>query len=90
NDIIAGGTLISLALIFLLIYTLIAFVLYRESGTITGFVYLLSSSVNNMILLINYALWPGILIIAKIRPPENGRRLYQVSFEILCNLFILN
>uniref|UniRef100_A0A8R1TN70 G-protein coupled receptors family 1 profile domain-containing protein n=1 Tax=Onchocerca volvulus TaxID=6282 RepID=A0A8R1TN70_ONCVO len=83
NDIIAGGILILLALIFLLIYILIAVVLYRESSTIMGFVYLLSSSINNMILLINYALWPGILIIAKKRVPKNGRRLYQIYFDAM-------
>uniref|UniRef100_A0A8R1XUG8 7TM_GPCR_Srx domain-containing protein n=1 Tax=Onchocerca volvulus TaxID=6282 RepID=A0A8R1XUG8_ONCVO len=51
--------------------------------TVTGFVYLLSSSINNMILLINYALWPGFLIIAKKRAPENGRRLYQIYFDAM-------
>uniref|UniRef100_A0A8R1TMN7 Uncharacterized protein n=1 Tax=Onchocerca volvulus TaxID=6282 RepID=A0A8R1TMN7_ONCVO len=83
NDIIASGTLILLALIFLLIYILIVFVLYRESSVVRGFVYLLSASINNMILLINYALWPGILIIAKKRAPENGRRLYQIYFDTM-------
>uniref|UniRef100_A0A8R1TN39 G-protein coupled receptors family 1 profile domain-containing protein n=1 Tax=Onchocerca volvulus TaxID=6282 RepID=A0A8R1TN39_ONCVO len=83
DDIIAGGTLILLALIFLLIYILVALVLYRESRTITGFVYLLSASINNMILLVNYALLPGILIIAKKRTPENGRRLYQIYSDAM-------
>uniref|UniRef100_A0A8R1TMS8 G-protein coupled receptors family 1 profile domain-containing protein n=1 Tax=Onchocerca volvulus TaxID=6282 RepID=A0A8R1TMS8_ONCVO len=88
NDIIAGGTLILLALIFLLIYILVSSVLYRESSVsysrrIICFVYLLSSSINNMILLTNYALWPGILIIAKKRVPKNGRRLYQIYFDAM-------
>ncbi|VIO99342.1 conserved hypothetical protein [Brugia malayi] len=60
DDIIAGGTLILLAMIFLPISIIIAFVLHRESHVITGFLYLFSASINNMFLLFNYALCPDI------------------------------
>uniref|UniRef100_A0A1I8EVG4 G protein-coupled receptor n=1 Tax=Wuchereria bancrofti TaxID=6293 RepID=A0A1I8EVG4_WUCBA len=60
DDIIAGGTLILLAMIFLPVSVIISFVLHRESHVITGFLYLFSASINNMFLLINYALCPDI------------------------------
>uniref|UniRef100_A0A158Q877 7TM_GPCR_Srx domain-containing protein n=1 Tax=Elaeophora elaphi TaxID=1147741 RepID=A0A158Q877_9BILA len=83
NDIIAGGTLISLAIIFMLIYIVTSFVLYRESHVATGFRYLFSSSINNMFLLLNYALFPGMLILFKKQMPAFGRRLCQVYFDTM-------
>ncbi|CAG9535930.1 unnamed protein product [Cercopithifilaria johnstoni] len=77
DDIIAGGTLTLLAIIFLSIYIVVAFALYRESHSTTGFLYLLSSSINNMFLLINHAFNPGILILLKKQTPIYGRRLFQ-------------
>ncbi|KAM3716314.1 Orexin receptor type [Dirofilaria immitis] len=83
DDIIAGGTLILLAVIFLLIYILISFILYRKCHVITFFIYLLSVSINNMILLINYSLVPGFLIITKTRFPVSGRRICQIYFDTM-------
>ncbi|VDN89989.1 unnamed protein product [Brugia pahangi] len=81
DDIIAGGTLILLAMIFLPVSIIIAFVLHRESHVITGFLYLFSASINNMFLLFNYALCPGMLIILKQHTPTYGRRLYQIYLD---------
>ncbi|KAL3986313.1 putative integral membrane protein [Acanthocheilonema viteae] len=83
NDKIAGGTLIFFAIIFLSICTITSFVLYRESHVIKSFLYLLSAAINNMFLLINYALLPGILILFKKHVPKYGRRFCQIYFDTM-------
>ncbi|VDM93149.1 unnamed protein product [Litomosoides sigmodontis] len=77
NDVIAGGTLTLLAIVFLSINVVTSFVLYHKSNVTTGFRYLLSASINNIFLLMNYALFPGMLILLKKHTPVRGRRLFQ-------------
>lgn len=77
-DVFAGGLLILFALLALPLCFITAFALYYKTNIVTGFRYLLSGLIAAMISLINYSLFPGIIILLKIRTPSSGRRIFQV------------
>ncbi|VDN03553.1 unnamed protein product [Thelazia callipaeda] len=81
SDIIAGGLLFCFAIIFLSLYIFTDIILYRKSNIITGFYFLLSASIANILLLLSYSLWPSIFILFKKHYPECGRRIYQLYMD---------
>uniref|UniRef100_A0A914C0X4 G-protein coupled receptors family 1 profile domain-containing protein n=1 Tax=Acrobeloides nanus TaxID=290746 RepID=A0A914C0X4_9BILA len=65
EDLIAGLFLLCFAVVFLPLYAVVSYIMFKHSKDITGFRFLFSASLADMLLLINYSLWPGILILCK-------------------------
>uniref|UniRef100_A0A7E4V963 G protein-coupled receptor n=1 Tax=Panagrellus redivivus TaxID=6233 RepID=A0A7E4V963_PANRE len=65
DDILAGSLLIMFGATILPLYALVAYVMFKNDKDIIGFRYLFSASIADMMLMVNYALWPGITILLK-------------------------
>uniref|UniRef100_A0A1I8ARC1 DUF4328 domain-containing protein n=1 Tax=Steinernema glaseri TaxID=37863 RepID=A0A1I8ARC1_9BILA len=65
EDMLAGGSLLVFAAIFLPLYALVAAVMYRNDRDIIGFRFLFSAAIADMVLLVNYSLWPALTILSK-------------------------
>uniref|UniRef100_A0A914WQR5 Uncharacterized protein n=1 Tax=Plectus sambesii TaxID=2011161 RepID=A0A914WQR5_9BILA len=65
GDFFAGLSLIVLALFFIFLYAIVAFVMFRGSEKTVGFRYLFSAAISGILLLFNYGVWPGLVILTK-------------------------
>uniref|UniRef100_A0A914WKT2 G-protein coupled receptors family 1 profile domain-containing protein n=1 Tax=Plectus sambesii TaxID=2011161 RepID=A0A914WKT2_9BILA len=65
EDFFAGLSLIVLALFFIFLYAIVAFVMFRGSDETVGFRYLFSAAISGILLLFNYGVWPGLVILTK-------------------------
>ena len=82
DDILAGGFLIIFSLIFLPICALVSFVMFKNDKDITGFRFLFSASIADMLLLINYSFWPGLTILFKSEIlPISSRHWVQMYLD---------
>ncbi|VDK50759.1 unnamed protein product [Anisakis simplex] len=82
DDLFAGLFLIVFALIFVPLYALVAYVMFRDDKEIIGFRYLFSAAIADILLLINYGIVPGISILFKsqlIAP--NARHWLQIYLD---------
>lgn len=65
EDILAGGLLLIFGLIFMPLCIIVSYVMYKNDKDIIGFRFLFSASMADILLLFNYSIWPGIVILCK-------------------------
>uniref|UniRef100_A0A914PGA2 G-protein coupled receptors family 1 profile domain-containing protein n=1 Tax=Panagrolaimus davidi TaxID=227884 RepID=A0A914PGA2_9BILA len=65
EDILAGGLLLIFGLIFMPLCIIVSYVMYKNDKDIIGFRFLFSASIADILLLFNYSIWPGIIILCK-------------------------
>ncbi|GMS80016.1 hypothetical protein PENTCL1PPCAC_2191, partial [Pristionchus entomophagus] len=82
DDIIAGGSLILLTLIFVPLYLLVVAVFVGAEKEIIGFRYLISMAIADILCMIQYALVNGFAIVTKSRlVNEEGRHWLQFYID---------
>ncbi|GMS78927.1 hypothetical protein PENTCL1PPCAC_1102 [Pristionchus entomophagus] len=74
EDVIAGGTLLLFAAVFVPLYGIVAVIMLRNDKDIVGFRFLFSAAVADVLLLINYGAWPGATILLKSEIIERWMR----------------
>uniref|UniRef100_A0A0N5C3M0 7TM_GPCR_Srx domain-containing protein n=1 Tax=Strongyloides papillosus TaxID=174720 RepID=A0A0N5C3M0_STREA len=65
DDIFAGSFLIIFGLFFIILYSLVSYVMFKSDKDVIGFRFLFSASIADILLLFNYSIWPGITILFK-------------------------
>ncbi|CAD5231875.1 unnamed protein product [Bursaphelenchus xylophilus] len=65
DDMIAGFVLLFLGIVFILLYSLVAYFMYSHDKDIVGFRFLFSASIADILLLFNYTIWPAFTILFK-------------------------
>ncbi|GMS78650.1 hypothetical protein PENTCL1PPCAC_825, partial [Pristionchus entomophagus] len=82
HDILAGGILIVLTVLFIFFYGLVIIVLWNASKEIIGFRYLLSSALADILCMIQYGLLDGVAILTKSGLVRGeGRSLLQLYMD---------
>ncbi|KAF8383003.1 hypothetical protein PRIPAC_72145 [Pristionchus pacificus] len=82
NDVLAGGLLVVLFVLFTVFYGLVMVVLWNASKEIIGFRYLLSSAVADILCMVQYGLLDGIAILTKSPlVGVEGRSLLQLYMD---------
>ncbi|KAI6223673.1 hypothetical protein M3Y99_01442300 [Aphelenchoides fujianensis] len=65
DDVLAGGVLLVFGLASLGLYSLVAYIIFKNDQEIVGFRFLFSAAIADMLLLFNYAIWPSMTILFK-------------------------
>ncbi|CAJ0926619.1 unnamed protein product, partial [Mesorhabditis belari] len=65
EDVLAGLSLIILGIFFMILYFVVARAMFRHDREVIGFRFLFSTAISDMLLLVNYSIWPGITILVK-------------------------
>lgn len=65
EDVVAGMFLFVYGFIGIAFYTIVTLSMIRMSKDIVGFRFLISQSISDVLLLIQFAIWPGLLILSQ-------------------------
>ncbi|XGW01505.1 hypothetical protein V3C99_013991 [Haemonchus contortus] len=65
EDLIAGGSLICVSTISIILYAVVMKVMRKSDKEIVGYRFLISAGFADILLLINYGIWPGLTILLK-------------------------
>uniref|UniRef100_A0AC35U1Q8 G_PROTEIN_RECEP_F1_2 domain-containing protein n=1 Tax=Rhabditophanes sp. KR3021 TaxID=114890 RepID=A0AC35U1Q8_9BILA len=74
DDFIAGFSLLFFGIFFILLYSMVAWVMFKSDKDIIGFRFLFSAAVADILLLFNYGIWGGLTILFKSEIISPGYR----------------
>uniref|UniRef100_A0A1I7WQF2 7TM_GPCR_Srx domain-containing protein n=1 Tax=Heterorhabditis bacteriophora TaxID=37862 RepID=A0A1I7WQF2_HETBA len=65
EDMIAGGSMLTIGTLTISLYAIVMRIMWKQDKDIVGYRFLISTGVTDMLLLINYGIWPGLTILTK-------------------------
>lgn len=77
EDLFAGLSLILIAAFSISVYAIMMKIMKRQDKEIVGYRFLISAGCSDILLLINYGLWPGLTILLKSEIIPKGWRTWQ-------------
>ncbi|WKY09981.1 hypothetical protein Q1695_002378 [Nippostrongylus brasiliensis] len=82
EDVLAGGSLISISTMSILLYAVIIKVMRKQDKVVIGYRFLISAGFSDIVLLVNYGIWPGLTILLKSEMiPTWGRHWLQLYLD---------
>lgn len=91
EDIFAGGSLFLIGISSIFLYSIVVYMMKKHDKEIIGYRFLISSGITDILLLINYGVWPGLTILLKSEIiPKQWRSPQQLYLDWIWFTMVLH